>query len=102
MLEHLGYRVLTAATGSQALNLYDQQGEGIALVLADMVMPEMGGVELFHALRSRNPHAKLVVMTGYPLVGVEAKDLLEQGIVDWVQKPVDLAQLAQLVNRALV
>jgi two-component system cell cycle sensor histidine kinase/response regulator CckA len=101
MLEHLGYRVLAATTGSQALDLYDQHGDEIALVLADMMMPQMGGVELYHEVRSRNPDAKVVVMTGYPLMGAEGKALLEQGIVDWMQKPVDFVQLAQLVSRVL-
>jgi len=101
MLEHLGYRVLTAPSGSQALDLYDQHREEIALVLADMVMPQMGGVELFQALRSRDADAKMVVMTGYPLAGVEGRALLQQGIVDWIQKPVDLVHLAQLVSGAL-
>jgi PAS domain S-box-containing protein len=101
MLEHLGYQVLTAPTGSQALELYDQHGEEIALVLADMMMPQMGGVELYHVLRSRNPEAKVVVMTGYPLMGAEGEALLEQGIVDWMQKPVDFAHLAQSVSRVL-
>jgi len=101
MLEHLGYRVLAAPSGSQALDLYDQYGEEIALVLADMMMPQMGGVELCHAVRSRNPDAKVVVMTGYPLRGAEGIALLEQGIVDWMQKPVDFVRLAQLMSQVL-
>jgi two-component system cell cycle sensor histidine kinase/response regulator CckA len=101
MLEHLGYHVLTAANGPRALDLYDRHEGEIALVLADMVMPQMSGLELFQVLRFRNPDAKVVMMTGYPLARVEGRGLLEQGIVDWIQKPLELAQLAQLVHGAL-
>ena len=101
MLERLGYRALTAPTGRKALEVYDRHREEIALVLADMVMPQMGGVELFRALRERDPEVRVMIMTGYPLMGVEGRALLEQGIVDWVLKPMDLVQLAQVVKRVL-
>jgi len=100
MLEHLGYRVLTATTGVQALEVYGRHGEEIALVLADVVMPEMGGMELCQRLRARDPRAKMVVMTGYPLEE-ESQDLLKRGIVDWIPKPMDLSQLARVVRAAL-
>jgi two-component system cell cycle sensor histidine kinase/response regulator CckA len=101
MLEHLGYQVLTASSGPLALELYDQHAEEIALVLADMMMPHMGGVELYQKLRLRDPTAKVVVVTGYPLNGADGRALLEQGIVDWMQKPVDFAGLAKLVSHVL-
>jgi len=100
MLERLGYAVLTATTGLQALEVYGRHREEIALVLADMVMPQMGGVELFQKLRVQNPAVRLVVMTGYPLEE-QSQQLLAQGIVDWIPKPLDLAGLAQVVGQAL-
>jgi CheY-like chemotaxis protein len=101
MLEHLGYQVLTASTGSEALEQYDQHGERIELVLADMMMPQIGGVDLYHMLRARNPAVRVVVMTGYPVIETQGEELLDLGITDWMQKPVEFAQLAQLLNRAL-
>ncbi len=100
MLKYLGYRVLTATNGHEALEIYGQQLENIALVLTDMVMPGMGGIELAQALQSRTPAIKIVAITGYPLE-MEAKELLATGIVDWLQKPLKLEQLAQTVNRSL-
>jgi PAS domain S-box-containing protein len=100
MLNHLGYRVLTAPSGAEALDLYYCQMEEIALVLTDMVMPQMGGVELFHALRLRDPQVRVMVMTGYPLEE-EGRGLLEQGIVAWVQKPLSLGQLSRAVRDVL-
>jgi len=85
-LDMLGYRVLAASTGREALDLFSRHKEEIDLVLSDMVMPEMGGVELCQALMAEKPDLKMVVMTGYPLAD-EGRSLLEQGIVDWIQKP---------------
>lgn len=100
MLEHLGYVVVTASTGLQALDVYKRQGSEIALVLADVVMPQMGGTELCQALWAWDSKVKMVVMTGYPLEE-EGQQLLERGIVDWILKPLDLSRLAQVVGDAL-
>jgi PAS domain S-box-containing protein len=100
MLRHLGYRVLLASDGQHALAVYaEYQGE-IALVLADMVMPEMDGVALFHALKAVNPDVRVVLMTGYPL-DEKAPELLAQGLVDWFRKPLQLSVVAQVISRAL-
>lgn len=85
-LELLGYHVLIATTGREALSLFDAHAGNIDLVLSDMVMPEMGGMELYRNLMARDPDLKMMVMTGYPLEH-EGRSLLEQGIVDWIRKP---------------
>jgi CheY-like chemotaxis protein len=100
MLEHWGYQVLTASNGRYALEMYAEHQDEIALVLADVTMPEMGGVALFQALRERNPAIKVVAMTGYPLEA-EAKGLLAQGAVNRLRKPLSAEQLAQVVSHAL-
>ena len=99
-LEQLGYRVLTAANGPEALAVHGQRGAEISLVLTDLVMPEMGGVALFHALQAHDPAIKVVVTTGYPL-GEEYQQLQAQGIAGWIQKPPDRDQLARILRQAL-
>ncbi len=101
MLERLGYRVLAARHGQEALELYPAHQSEIDLVLTDMVMPQMNGVNLFFALRAKNPGVKVVLMTGYPLLGEDAEALLAQGMVDWIQKPIMVASLAEVISRAL-
>ncbi len=100
MLEQAGYRVLTATNGQEGVGMYDRHKNEIALVLADMVMPVMGGVELFHVLKAQNPDVKVVVISGYPL-GEEAEEFLSQGIVGWMQKPVDFSKLVRMVHETL-
>ncbi len=73
---------------------------GVALVLNDVVMPGMGGVALFHALRQRNLAVKVVLLTGHPLEE-DMESLRTQGLSDWLPKPPSLEQLAEVVARAL-
>lgn len=100
MLEHLGYRILTATNGHEALDMYETYRDEIALVLMDLVMPEMDGIQLLSALKELNPSIKAVMMSGYPL-GEETEQLMDQGISTWLQKPLKPAQLAQAVSQAL-
>ena len=100
ILERLGYQVLTASNGQNALDVYIHHQESIKLVLTDVTMPEMGGLDLCKALRARNDTIRVVVMTGYPLK-VEADDLLAQGIVGWLPKPLTIEKVAQEMNQAL-
>ena len=102
-LEALAYRPLEAANGQEALAIYEQErirGQGVELVLSDLVMPEMGGEALLHALRERDPAVKLVVLTGH-LMPHEMQRLESAGVAGCLHKPPDLAQLARVVDQAL-
>jgi CheY-like chemotaxis protein len=102
MLEHPGYRVLPAANGAGALQAYYQHKKEIGLVLTDITMPDMSGIELSQALHQENPHLKIIALTGYPLDNDQnAKNWHAHGIIDWLQKPITLEQLAQTVSRLL-
>jgi PAS domain S-box-containing protein len=99
ILESLGYRVLAAMDGAEALRLYRSEG-GVDLVVTDLVMPEMGGRELMRELRGENPRLKGLAITGYALTeGME--ELRGEGLLDVVQKPFDVDTLARIVRRAL-
>lgn len=100
MLKDLGHQVLTATNGRRALELYEQHQDNIALVVTDLTMPEMGGLALAEALHDKNRAVKILGMTGYPL-NVKNEDLLAQGIVGWLQKPLTLEQLTQQLKRVL-
>ncbi len=100
MLEHLGYQTISAPNGEKAFSIYKEHKTKIALVLSDIVMPDMDGVTLFHHLRVENPNVKMVMMSGYPLEEKSAK-LLEMGIVSWFEKPISLEQLSHIVAKAL-
>jgi two-component system, cell cycle sensor histidine kinase and response regulator CckA len=100
VLHSLGYRVLTAVDGREALEIFADHAAGIDLVLSDLVMPDLGGVILYQELRRAKPDLKMIVMTGYPIED-SGKALLEQGFVAWVHKPFSAEQIAQQVHAAL-
>lgn len=100
MLKSLRYQVVTAINGHHAQEIFDQHKNEISLVLTDVTMPEMGGLALAQALREKEPQVKIIALTGYPLE-TESKDLLSQGIVDWLQKPLNRHELAQIIKQTL-
>jgi len=98
VLESLGYRVLTAVNGREALEMYRSE-VGVDLVVTDIVMPEMGGRELVRVLKKADPHLKAVAITGH--VTEEIQELRKEGILEVIQKPLDVNTLAQVVRRVL-
>jgi PAS domain S-box-containing protein len=99
-LELLNYRVLEVSNGQEALEtLEERQGE-VALVLSDVVMPRMSGTALLHALRERELAVQVVMLTGHPIER-EMEELRAHGLTDWLPKPPQLQDLAQVLDRAL-
>jgi two-component system cell cycle sensor histidine kinase/response regulator CckA len=100
-LVHLGYNVLTAGSGRQALELYDQHPGAIPLVLTDMTMPEMGGMALARALWAKDPDLRVIVLTGYLLEPETTGHLPPAGKVAYLQKPLSIKHLSETVSQAL-
>jgi CheY-like chemotaxis protein len=99
-LKMLNYQTLQAANGREALAVLEQHADAIALVLSDLVMPEMGGQALFHAMRQRGLTLPVVILSGHPLES-ELEVLQAQGLAGWLLKPTSMRQLGQLLARAL-
>jgi two-component system cell cycle sensor histidine kinase/response regulator CckA len=99
-LDALGYRTLEAENGRHALALFEEQEDQIALVVSDLIMPEMGGKALFRALKKRNPRIRMVMLTGHPdQASVTSPDT--GATIRWLGKPVELESLARVVSQAL-
>jgi two-component system cell cycle sensor histidine kinase/response regulator CckA len=92
-----GYRVLEAGTGAQALELMAQHRDEVALVVSDVVMPEMDGPSLLKELRKTAPHLRVVFMSGYAEEAFR-KNLDENETFAFLPKPFSLKQLAQTVK----
>ncbi|MCP4539353.1 MAG: PAS domain S-box protein [Chloroflexi bacterium] len=99
-LETLNYNMLQATNGQKALAMLEQHGDEIDLLLSDVVMPVMGGKALLYALREKGWTMPVVMLTGHPLKK-EMDELRAQGLTDWMPKPPELEQLAEVVARAL-
>ena len=99
-LDQLNYKVLAVTNGREALKILAANAAEIDLVLSDVVMPEMGGVALFHAMQEQNLTIPLVLLTGHPL-GKEMENLLAMGLPGWLPKPPDLVKLSHLLAKIL-
>ena len=99
-LNVLGYRVLEAADGEEALTLHTAHAGDVALVLSDWVMPAMDGLELVRALQERAPALKVLMLTGHPL-SQETRETVPPNVVGWTLKPPKLEQLARDLSQAL-
>ncbi|RMF90997.1 MAG: response regulator, partial [Nitrospinota bacterium] len=100
MLTHLGYRVVTARNGEEALQVLAQHREEIRLVLTDLVMPGRGGTALCQIVHRQDPTLPILVMSGYPL-GEERQALQTEGVVGWLPKPLSMEQVARAVHQVL-
>jgi two-component system, cell cycle sensor histidine kinase and response regulator CckA len=96
----LNYRVICSTDGLEALNQLQQQPGRVDLILSDVVMPEMGGIALFRAIRSGGSPIPIILMTGHPLQN-ELDNLLKEGLNAWLMKPPRLKHLATLIAQAL-
>jgi CheY-like chemotaxis protein len=99
VLSTCGYETITAADGSDALSLFGE-GNGIDLVILDMMMPGMGGRECLARLRAKQPGVRVLVTTGYTSDG-SAHELLGEGALGIVEKPLDIAAFAEKVQETM-
>jgi len=100
LLEKLGYQVLTASEGAQAIELVRQHGAKISLVLLDMTMPKMSGRQTYEAMREILPGIKVLLSSGYSIEG-QAQALLDGGCNGFIQKPFDAVALSAKVQGLL-
>jgi two-component system cell cycle sensor histidine kinase/response regulator CckA len=100
VLVQLGYRVLTAGNGQEAITVYLEHEQEIDLVILDLVMPGMGGGKTFDALHSINPGVKVLLSSGYSVDG-EAKKILDRGCGGFIQKPFRIAEISQKIKEVL-
>jgi PAS domain S-box-containing protein len=100
MLERLGYRVLTADTPREALQLAASRRGAIDLLMTDVVMPEMNGRDLARRLLATHPGLKLLFMSGYTANVIAHHGVLDEG-VEFIQKPFSKKDLAVKVRQVL-
>jgi signal transduction histidine kinase/CheY-like chemotaxis protein/HAMP domain-containing protein len=101
ILEDCGYKILEAASGRKAIEMWNQHPGAIDLLLTDMVMPEgISGMDLAQRLQTSNPKLKIVFASGYSMDDLDAS-FLRQGHATFLQKPYTHATLAKAVRDCL-
>lgn len=95
-LELSRYQVLTADDGAQALEVLGAQAVG--LVITDVQMPNMTGLQLLHEIKSRWPHLPVLLMTAYGVIS-QAVEAMREGACDYLVKPFEVSELLARVAR---
>jgi nitrogen-specific signal transduction histidine kinase len=100
ILETLGYQVLQASSGKEAVAVYSTNQDKIDMVILDMIMPELSGAETYDRLKAINPEIKVLLSSGYSL-NSQAEEILGRGCNGFIQKPFNLNQLASKIREIL-
>jgi CheY-like chemotaxis protein len=96
----LGYTVFTAASGKEALKIYAEKKNDINIVILDMIMPGMDGLDVFMALKKLNPDIKVLLSTGYA-IDENAQEMLRQGCKGYILKPYSVVDFSHKLRDIL-
>ena len=100
ILEELGYEVLSAKSGKEAIDVFKKHKDIIDLVILDMIMPDMSGGETYDALKEIDTDIKVLLSTGYSMNG-QATKILDRGCNGFIQKPFNIKSLSEKIMEIL-
>jgi len=100
MLERMGFEVITASDGQEAVELFPKHAEDIVCVLLDLSMPRMDGEQTFYELRRQKGDLPIILSSGYSEHDLEER-FLGEGVAAFIQKPYQTRALAQTLRRVL-
>jgi len=100
VLQDVGYETLTANSGMEALEILNHANADVDLVLTDMKMPVMDGIELLEKIKTINPHLPVMMMTAYGTVE-KAVEAMQKGAYNYILKPFDNEGLIIFVKKAI-
>ncbi len=99
-LESNGYKVLIAADGRQAVEIYKKQYKDISLVLTDMGLPKLTGIDEYAMLKEINPNVKVIFASGFISFDTRS-ELLKEGVKGFILKPYNLNEVLEMVREIL-
>lgn len=99
-LKRLGFTVLQADGGKEAVEVYEKNKDRIDMVILDMIMPEMGGGETYDRMKEINADVKVLLSSGYSIHG-QATEILERGCNGFIQKPFGMQELSEKIIEIL-
>ncbi len=100
MIRALGYEVITARGGENAVAVFQEQREKIDMVILDLIMPKVSGSETFDELRKIDPDIKILLSSGYSING-DASALIKRGCNGFIQKPFSIHELSIKIKAVL-
>ena len=100
VLPKLGYRVLAAADGEEAIKVFERWGDQIDLVLLDAILPKFGGRQVYDEIRKRKPSVRFVFTSGYNEEFINRKFELDPSFL-FLRKPFSTKELSVIIRAAL-
>lgn len=100
MLGALGYHVVVAYGGEKAIDVIQNKGDEIDLVILDLIMPGMDGGKVFDRIKEILPAIMVMLSSGYAING-QAEEILKRGCNGFIQKPFNLSELSQKIRKIL-
>ncbi|NNF99158.1 MAG: response regulator transcription factor [Desulfobacteraceae bacterium] len=100
LLQRLGYKVLAAGNGHEAVNTCAEPSVKIDLAIMDVKLPDMDGLTLYEKLADTRPEMKVVVCSGYSVDG-QAQSILDAGAKAFLQKPITVEALSTTIKKVL-
>jgi len=100
LLENLGYKVVVAKSGREAIDTYKKNMDKIDIVILDMIMPDMGGGETYDRMKVIDPDIKVLLSSGYSING-QAQKILDRGCSGFIQKPFTMKDLSERLRQIL-
>ena len=100
LLKKLGYTVQESNNGRNAVALYKKLQDKINLVVLDIVMPDMGGGEVYDRLKEINPKVKVLLSSGYS-IDDQAREIMERGCDGFIQKPFSMKAMSDKLSEIL-
>ena len=97
LLETMGYNVLTAKNGKEAIDIYSEHSPEIDLVLLDLIMPVMGGGETFDKLKEIDPEVKTILISGYN-IDSQVAGIINRGCHGFIKKPFTVGELVGVIS----
>jgi PAS domain S-box-containing protein len=99
MLEKMGYTVLKACCGEEAVRVFNDAHDRIDLVILDMIMPDIGGGEVFDRMRVVKPNIKVLLASGYSMG--DAAVIIDRGCNGFIQKPFGMEKLSHAIREVI-
>lgn len=100
LLGEKGYRVLIAKDGAEALDMYGEHKNEIAVIIMDMGLPKIGGWEVLRQVREIDPGARVILASAYVEKKLKA-EMISAGAKDFIQKPYDAEQIARKIRQMI-
>ena len=100
LLEKLGYTVFDARGGIEAIQIYQENKDNIDMIILDMIMPDMGGSDVYDKIKAIDPNVKVLLSSGYSIDG-QATEILKRGCNGFIQKPFNLKRLSRKIREVL-